>query len=50
MGGRWCRGYEKEAAEASKILNGDESKAEQYRGDIFCHIGTEMEYPNGTAC
>jgi predicted dehydrogenase len=47
MGGRWTRGYEKEAAESSKILNGDESKTQQYRGDIFCHIGTEMEYPNG---
>jgi predicted dehydrogenase len=46
-GGRWTRPYEKEAREASIKLNGNDSKAELYRGDIYCHIGTEMEYPNG---
>jgi predicted dehydrogenase len=47
MGGRLTRGYEKQAREASIALNGNDKKAELYRGDIFCHIGTELEYANG---
>ena len=47
MGGRLTRDYEKQAREAAIKINGDDKKTEQYRGDIFCHIGTEMEYANG---
>jgi len=47
MGGRLTRDYEKQAREASMMLNGNDKKTEPYRGDIYCHIGTEMEYPNG---
>ena len=47
MGGRLTRGYQKQAAQAARMINGNEDKAELYRGDIFCHIGAELEYPNG---
>ncbi len=47
MGGRQTRDYEKQARDASMKLNGDDKKTEIYRGNIYCHIGTELEYPNG---
>jgi predicted dehydrogenase len=47
MGGRLTRDYEQQARQTSIQLNGNDKKTELYRGDIFCHVGTEMEYPNG---
>jgi len=47
MGGRLTRDYTDQARKASIALNGNEKKTEQYRGNIFCHVGTEMTYPNG---
>ena len=47
MGGRLTRDYSKQAREAAIKLNGDDKKADLYQGDIFCHVGTEMTYPNG---
>ncbi len=51
VGGRQCRDYSKQAKQASKALNdGDESKWKDYEGNIWDHIGTELEYPNGARC
>jgi len=48
IGGRVCRDYSSQAKQVSKLFNdGDESKWEKYNGDIWDHIGTELEYPNG---
>ncbi|MCD6304211.1 MAG: Gfo/Idh/MocA family oxidoreductase, partial [Planctomycetes bacterium] len=47
MGSRLTRDYEAQARRASVALNGNDKKTEIYRGDIYCHIGTEMIYPNG---
>jgi predicted dehydrogenase len=47
MGGRLTRDYERQAREASIAINGNDKKTEAYRGDIYCHIGTELTYANG---
>jgi len=47
MGNRQTRDYAKQARDAAVKLNGDDKKAKQYEGDIYCHVGTEMTYPNG---
>ena len=47
VGGRLTRGYEKQARDAAIKLNGNDKKTEIYRGNIYCHVGTEMEFPNG---
>jgi len=46
MGGRLTRDYSRQAADVAKVL-GKPDMAKKYEGDIYCHIGTEMEYPNG---
>jgi predicted dehydrogenase len=47
MGNRQTRDYSKQARDAAIKLNGNDAKAKQYEGDIYCHVGTEMTYPNG---
>ena len=47
MGNRQTRDYSDQARKAAIALNGNDKKAKQYEGDIYCHIGTELTYPNG---
>ena len=47
MGNRQTRDYSAAAREVSMKLNGNDSKTKQYEGDIYCHIGSELTYPNG---
>jgi predicted dehydrogenase len=47
VGGRLTRDYERQARDAAVKLNGNDKKTEAYRGNIFCHVGTELVYPNG---
>lgn len=47
MGNRQTRDYAKQARDVAMKLNGNDKKAKAYEGDLFCHIGSEMTYPNG---
>jgi len=47
MGGRLTRDYASQAAKVAEVLGTDAKRAKLYEGDIYCHIGTELEYPNG---
>jgi len=46
MGGRIARDYTKQAKETAAFFK-QEDKWEKYNGDIYDHISTELEYPNG---